>query len=133
LSFPKTLFLVAVAIGGGVYASELYGGGWFVAGCLLALLGLSYILFERSVKLYLITPERVELIKGFITKSSNEVRVRDIRAINVQKHGFLGLLGVATVEFASAGSDNIEVAFSNIWSAQKVKLLVRRLQDSKRR
>ena len=133
MSFPKTLLLMALSIGAGIYAGEVYAGGWFIAGCLMALLGLSYILFERSIKLYLITPERVELIRGFITKSSNEVRVSDIRAINVQKQGFLGLLGVATVEFASAGSDAVEVAFSNIWSAQKVKLLVRRLQDSKRR
>lgn len=133
LSFPKSLALMALAILGGIYAGDHFGGGWLVAGCLLALLGLSYILFERSMQLYLITPERVELVKGFITKSSNEVRVRDIRAINVRKRGFIGLLGVATVEFASAGSDQIEVAFSNIWAAQEVKLLVRRLQDSQRR
>ena len=62
-----------------------------------------YVCVVRSMALYLVTSRRVEIIHGLITKSSNEVRVKDIRTINVKKSGFKGLLGVGDVEFSSAG------------------------------
>ncbi|CAN5196335.1 hypothetical protein BH23VER1_BH23VER1_09590 [soil metagenome] len=58
------------------------------------------------------------------------MRICDIRAINVRQRGLLGLLGVGTVEFASAGSDAIEVAFSNVRRPHRIKALVRQLQDN---
>jgi hypothetical protein len=61
-------------------------------------------------------------------KSSNEVRIRDVRTINVRRAGFRGFLGVGTVEFSSVG-DAVDVAFVNIWHPQRVKRLVRELQD----
>ena len=52
----------------------------------------------------------------------------DIRTINVRRSGLAGLLGIGNVEFSSTG-DGIDVEFSDIWAAQRVKLLVRDLQD----
>ena len=40
-----------------------------------------------------------------------------------------GLLGIGTIEFSCAG-DSIDVMFADIWKAQRVKALVRGLQDS---
>ncbi|MEM8955687.1 MAG: hypothetical protein AAGD22_16150, partial [Verrucomicrobiota bacterium] len=64
-----------------------------------------------------------------ISKSSEEVRVCDIRAINVRKAGVKGLLGVGSVEFASAGSDGSDVVFEDVMGAHRLKENVRRLQD----
>ena len=47
----------------------------------------------------------------------------------MKKTGLTGLIGVGTVEFASAGSDEAEVMFRDIWAAGRVKALVRELQD----
>ncbi len=77
--------------------------------CLLSL--------HRYASLYLITDRRVELVNGLIAKSSREIRIQDIRAINVSRQGILGLFGIGTVEFASAGSDGVEVAFDKVWNA----------------
>ena len=117
-----------------------FAGGfvyWTVEGNLWALFGglvlvaviYGYVCVVRSMSLYLVTPRRVEIIYGLITKSSNEVRVKDIRTINVKRSGFKGLLGVGDVEFSSAGGDGAEVVFRDVWAAQSVKALVREIQD----
>jgi hypothetical protein len=129
LSFPRTLFLVAVTLGGGIWFRDT--SNWiFFAGLVVALFAVSWILLERSMHLYLITPRRAEIVTGLIAKSSNEVRIEDIRAINVVKSGLTGLLGVGTVEFDSSGGSSVEVAFKNVWAANRIKGLVRRLQDA---
>lgn len=128
LSFPKSLLLALTGIGLGLVLWDR--NGWFLfGGLVLALLVFAYILFERSMRQYLITPKRVEIVHGFIAKNSNEVRIDDIRAINVKKPGFSGLIGIGSVEFASAGGDDIEVIFTQVSRPDAIKDLVRRLQD----
>ena len=74
--------------------------------------------------------KRQELIWGIIAKSSNEVLIEDIRIINVRQKGLSGLLGIGTIEFSCAG-DSIDVMFSDVWKAQRIKTLVRELQDTR--
>ncbi|MDB4662803.1 PH domain-containing protein [Verrucomicrobiales bacterium] len=129
LSFPKSLFIILVSLGLGIWFRET--SGWILlVGLIFALIAISYIVLERTAKLYLITPRRVEIVKGLFAKSSNEVRIDDIRTINVVRTGFLGMIGVGRVEFASSGGQDVEVAFDDVWDAQRVKGLVRRIQDA---
>lgn len=130
LSFPKTLAVILFAIGGAIYGRQ-FSSWWLFGGLLAALFGVSWILLQRSMQLYLVTPRRVELIKGLIAKNSNEVRIEDIRTINVRTPGVRGLLGVGTVEFASAGGGAVEVTFADVQSAHRIKGLVRRIQDAR--
>lgn len=129
LSFPKTLAFIAIAIGAGIYG-RTHHPAWLLAGLVAALFGVSWILLQRAMQLYLITPRRVEIVTGLIAKNSNEVRIDDIRTINVLTPGLRGLLGVGTVEFASAGGSAVEVAFVDVQAAHRIKGLVRRLQDA---
>ncbi|NNE94121.1 MAG: PH domain-containing protein, partial [Verrucomicrobiales bacterium] len=130
ISFPKTLFLLLLSLGLGIWFRET--SGWILfLGLLIALLCASYIILERSSRLYVITPKRVEIVKGLFAKSSNEVQIKDIRTINVVRKGFAGMIGVGRVEFASSGGKDVEVAFDDVWAAQKVKGLVRRIQDAR--
>jgi len=92
---------------------------------LVALVRLSWVKFTSD---YLITARRVEVISGLIARSSREVRISDIRAINVTCSGWTGFLGIGTVDFFTIG-DAPEVTFHRIWSAREIKQLVRRLQD----
>ncbi len=131
LSFPRTLALILACVAGGIYGRE-QSTWWLFAGLVTALFGVSWILLERSMRLYLITPRRVELVRGLIAKNSQEVRIEDIRAINVQTPGLRGLFGVGTVEFASAGGSPVDVAFTDVYAAHRIKGLVRRLQDADR-
>ncbi len=130
LSFPKALAFIVLAIAGAVYGHR-FSQWWLFAGLVVALFGVSWILLQRSMRLYLITPRRVELVRGLIAKSSNEVRIEDIRTINVHTPGLRGLFGVGTVEFASSGGSAVEVAFADVYAAHRIKGLVRRIQDAR--
>lgn len=127
-SSPLALFFVVGGITGGVWLYAI-DPVFTLAGIGLALLGMAYLSFMRFTQDYRITPRRIEVITGFLARSSNEVRIEDIRAINVTCRGFTGIIGIGTVDFFTSG-DAAEVSFRQIWAAQKVKTLVRRLQDT---
>ena len=75
------------------------------------------------------TGRRIEIEKGLVARSSHEVRISDVRAINVTCSGLIGAMGIGTVDFFTAG-DEPEVTFRKVWAAKKGKALVRQLQDS---
>ena len=127
LTYPFPLFCILGGFGTGIWmhASE----GWYdLVFYLIAVTALAYIALARFTSDYLITPKRIELIQGLIARSSKEVRVQDIRAINVRCTGLSGIFGIGNVDFFTSGDDP-EVTFQNVWAAKKVKGLVRRLQD----
>ncbi len=121
---------VALITGVGGYYLGAQDGWYAFGGISLASFLFTYACFHRSCTEYIVTEARVEVIAGFLRKSSFEVRVCDIRAINVRQSGLKGLLGIGTVEFASAGSDSIEVSFPNVRRPHRIKALVRQLQDN---
>ena len=87
-----------------------------------------WISIDRSRRKYLVSNKRVVVEFGIIARSSNEVRVQDIRSINLMKSGIPGALGIGRVEFSSAATDDADVVFWNCPDAQKVRDLVRSLQ-----
>lgn len=127
LRYGAALVLVVLAAAFGLWFGPK-GLWFFIAGFGVAILTLIAVIVDRSTQVYTVTPKRVELVWGLLTKSSNEVRIEDIRTINVRRKGFSGLLGIGTIEFSSTG-DKIDVTFTDIWAAQKVKALVREIQD----
>jgi len=117
-------------VGGVVGGAWLYAiDGRFTVVCLLvALLSLAFLSLMRYLREYQITPRRVEQTTGLIARSSQEVRIDDIRAINAVCRGLPGMIGVGTVDFFTTGDDP-EVSFRGVWAARRVKTLVRRIQD----
>ncbi|MFV1996287.1 MAG: PH domain-containing protein [Verrucomicrobiales bacterium] len=129
LNFWRGWLISALALGGGAVYWER--NGWILFAALL----LTFAVYARACLLramrhYLVTDRRVELIYGLVSRSSHEVRVQDVRTINVSKPGFKGLLGVGSVDFCSAGGDGVEVQFCDLWRPHRVKALVRRAQDA---
>jgi len=94
----------------------------------LVLLLIGWIQLDRRRRRYAVTNRRVSAEFGIISRVSNEVRIQDIRSINLRQTGLLGLLGIGRVEFSSAAADDAEVIFWNIPGAEKVRDLVRSLQ-----
>ena len=127
LSYAKPLFLaLLLAIAGalGFPFGEIYLG----VGAGLALFVLLCVGVARFSCDYIVTDERVERVWGIFGRSSKEVRIRDIRAIDVRETGLTGILGIGTVDFSSAGTAGVEVQFEKIRRAHGVKQLVRELQ-----
>ena len=101
-------------------------GRWILAA--LVVLTVIWIQLDRSRRKYSITNKRVILEFGLISKTSNEIRVQDIRSINLTKSGISGLFGIGRIEFSSAANDDAEVVFWNCPDAEKVRDQVRLLQ-----
>jgi uncharacterized membrane protein YdbT with pleckstrin-like domain len=101
-----------------------------ISALLVCGISLTYLTFIRFTRDYMISAKRIEVISGLIARSSNEVRITDIRAINVTCTGVAGIFGIGTVDFFTTGDDP-EVRFEKVWAAKEIKQLVRRVQDSK--
>jgi hypothetical protein len=128
LRYRKSLMLAIIGIAFGLWMGPI-DIWYFIGGFAISTTTIIGLLIARGTRLYIVTPRRVECIWGLIAKSSNEVLIEDIRIINIRQKGLAGLLGIGTIEFSCAG-DSIDVMFTDIWKTQRVKTLVRGLQDS---
>lgn len=128
LNYPLALGALVFGITGGIWVYRI-DPNLTLAGLALAVAGLVRLSFVRFTHDYHIRPRRIEVTTGFIARSSREVRIEDIRSINVTCRGLLGLFGIGTVDFLTSG-DTPEITFERIWAAQKIKKLVRKLQDT---
>jgi uncharacterized membrane protein YdbT with pleckstrin-like domain len=100
---------------------------------ILAVIALSLIVWisiDRSRRKYVVTNQRVSVEFGIVSKQSTELRIQDIRSINLTTTGLSGLAGIGRVEFSSAASDDADVIFWNTPNAEKIRDLVRSLQSS---
>lgn len=128
-AFPKSLLGFMVFLTATYYVWKYHiGFDWLMflgsgAGFFLA-----YIILERTSTAYYVTTHRVEYEFGILGRSTKEVRIRDIRAIDVDQKGLKALLGLGTVEFDSSASTGPEVVFNNVRNPHRIKELVRSLQ-----
>lgn len=128
LNYPISLVALVGGITGGLWLYRL-DPNLTLAGLALAVAGLVRLSFVRFTHDYHIRPRRIEVTTGFLARSSREVRIEDIRSINVTCRGILGMFGIGTVDFLTSG-DTPEVSFERVWAARKIKALVRKLQDA---
>jgi uncharacterized membrane protein YdbT with pleckstrin-like domain len=111
-----------------------YFWSWFWGILLLAAFGLGLIVIagiyiERARRVYILTTRKVVVRSGIFVKSTNEIRIKDIRSVNVAKSSISGLIGIGSVEFSSAASERAEIIFAGIAGADKICDMVRKLQD----
>ena len=96
---------------------------------LLILLGA----FVRRRRLrYLVTTDKLVARYGLFVVSSRELRICDVRSINIYRRGLPGLFGLGTIEFSSAAHDAASAFFHGILEAEAVADLVRALQAGQR-
>ena len=132
-NFFFSWLLAFLFVGAGAFCLWIYFNGstnplLLIPGA-IGILILLYIYISRARQRYVVTNRKVEIQTGLVVKSSNEIRVKDIRSINVTKHGFAGFIGIGSVEFSSAATDRAEVIFVNIAHADSVRDLVTDLQE----
>jgi membrane protein YdbS with pleckstrin-like domain len=130
-AFTKALFLFTL-LGIAAGLSSAFGSTFLLIGVALALITLvSVALFRFSCDFW-VTDERVEMVWGVFGRSSKEVRICDIRSIDVHQKGLAGMIGLGSVDFSSSANSGVEVQFKNIRRAHEVKELVRSLQKDKK-
>jgi membrane protein YdbS with pleckstrin-like domain len=126
-SFVKAMLIVVILLVGSIMSMEV-SGTYLLVGLALTSLALCCTIISRQHRDYYVTTERVEAESGIIGRNSKEIRIVDIRSIDVHEQGLMGLLGIGTVDFSSSGTDGVEVQFKNVRRAHRVKELVRQLQ-----
>ncbi len=118
------------------YPSPWYFFGSICFGLTLLPLGVGLLLLlrayvRRNSFQYVIAENKVAIEYGYWVKSSRELRVADIRSINILRHGISGLFGLGSVEFSSAAHVGANVVFGGVSGAEAVADVVRALQDGK--
>lgn len=126
--FWRWLIAIVFIIGGGAFAAA--GAVPAAALCVVGLITVAWIFIDRARHTYMVTSRTVMIETGLIAKSSNEVRVQDVRSINLVKHGLVGFIGVGDLEISSAATDKAEITFKAIPHAAQVRDLVRKYQAS---
>lgn len=128
-AYPRSLLAIATAIAGGVLSYQYhFGVEWVMLFGSIAGLVLLFVGLDRHTSTFYITTRRVEMEYGIIGRNTKEVRIQDIRAIDVQQEGWRALLGLGTVKFDSSASTGPEVLFRDVRRPHDIKELVRELQ-----
>jgi len=104
------------------------GGKYLLIGMGLASLTFCSIVTTRQVQEYFVTNERVEVDWGLFGRSSRELRIIDIRSVEIHQSGWLGFLGVGTVDFISTHTNEVAVRFKNVRGPHRIKELARQMQ-----
>jgi uncharacterized membrane protein YdbT with pleckstrin-like domain len=97
-----------------------------IAGAILVIL--LWIWLDKGRRKYSVTTKRVSVEYGILSKNSTEMRIQDIRSINLTTSGISGMIGIGRLEFSSAAADEDDVIFWNTPGAPAVRDLVRNLQ-----
>ena len=128
LTYWRSVLFTAAVIIAGCELNRRFPG-IMALGLIIGPLILLRAVLHRLRTLYLITSVRVEVIEGLLSRSSRELRIADIRAINVTRTGITGLCGIGSITFSSAAGGDDDVVFHRVFGATGLKNLVRRLQD----
>ena len=113
-----------------------YLAAWFW-GTLLLPFGVGFLILfgayvrRRSLR-YLVTTDKLVVRYGLFVVSSRELRIGDVRSINIYRRGLPGLFGLGTIEFSSAAHDAASAFFHGILEAEAVADVVRALQAGSR-
>lgn len=116
---------------------------WLAITALAALIGLSpvvpvtlllavplglVILYRHYVWCFRVYDGQIESRNGVIARRSWSIRVRDLRGIGLRQSFWQRLFLIGSVEFSSAASAGVEVAFHGLSNPASVKRLVQRLE-----
>jgi membrane protein YdbS with pleckstrin-like domain len=85
-----------------------------------------HVFWSRATTRYKVTSRRVSVETGIFTRSSRELRIADIRSIAARSNMF----GIGDIEFSTAAREEAEVAFWGLSHVERVRDLVKQLQNT---
>jgi uncharacterized membrane protein YdbT with pleckstrin-like domain len=100
-------------------AADSWGTAIVLAGVIAALTLVVGYLRRVSTK-YLITTQRLRISRGIVRKHVQETRLERVQNVNYQQGVLDRLLGVGTVDFDTAGSDDSEFRFEWVNEPEQV-------------
>jgi hypothetical protein len=95
-----------------------------VAALLICFLVLGRWIYGRYSRLYRVTHDAIEEIVGIVAIQTRRVRLQHVRSVGLQQTVFGRIFNVGTLEFASAGTGEIDVRFAGIRRPAIVRSLI---------
>jgi uncharacterized membrane protein YdbT with pleckstrin-like domain len=92
----------------------LLAGEWALAAAIAAALAVLTLLigwFRRVSTKYLITNQRLRISRGIVRRNVQETRLERVQNVNYNQSVLDRMLGVGTVDFDTAGTDDSEFRF----------------------
>jgi uncharacterized membrane protein YdbT with pleckstrin-like domain len=121
---------VLVLVGLGLLADS-----WGTAVVIAAVIaGLTLVIgyLRRVSTKYLITTQRLRISRGIVSKKVQETRLERVQNVNYQQGVLDRLLGVGTVDFDTAGTDDSEFRFEWVNEPEQVVRAVDRASENAR-
>jgi uncharacterized membrane protein YdbT with pleckstrin-like domain len=101
----------------------LLAGEWALAAAIAAALVVLTLLigyFRRVSTKYLITTQRLRISRGIVRRHVQETRLERVQNVNYRQSVVDRVLGVGTVDFDTAGTDDSEFRFEWVDGPEKV-------------
>ena len=101
----------------------LLADSWgLAAGIAAAIVGLTLVIgyLRRVSTKYLITTQRLRISRGIVSKKVQETRLKWVQNVNYEQGVLDRLLGVGTVDFDTAGTDDSEFRFEWVNNPEQV-------------
>jgi uncharacterized membrane protein YdbT with pleckstrin-like domain len=95
-----------------------------VAALAICFLVLGRWVYGRYSRLYRVTHDAIEEIVGIVAIQTRRVRLQHVRSVGLQQTVFGRIFNVGTLEFASAGTGEIDVRFAGIRRPATVRSLI---------
>ena len=89
---------------------------------------LAFGLFKRMSTTYLVSTQRLYIRRGMLSKREQQTRIDRVQNVNTEQSLRERMLGVGTVDFDTAGTDDSEFKFVGIASPREVVNAVDRAQ-----
>jgi uncharacterized membrane protein YdbT with pleckstrin-like domain len=121
---------VLILVGLGLLADS-----WGTAIAIAAVIaGLTLVIgyLRRVSTKYLITTQRLRISRGIVSKKVQETRLERVQNVNYQQGVIDRLLGVGTVDFDTAGTDDSEFRFEWVNEPEQVVRAVDRASEEAR-
>lgn len=95
-----------------------------VAALVICFLILGRWIYGRYCRLYRVTPDAIEEVVGIVAIQTRRVRLQHVRSVGLQQTVLGRIFNVGTLEFASAGTGEIDIRFVGIRRPATVRNLI---------
>ena len=133
LNYSGHFFLIIVFVAGAVVCFLKGGEVLTVVGyvlVLVALIILIHAVLRRLSHKFTITSDAVASRTGIGARTEKEIRISDIRQVEVRQSVGQRIFGLGNVLFASAATSGIEITFEGVRNPTSVKQKVNGLRDA---
>lgn len=91
------------------------------------IVGIIFVSMKRLQYLFIVTSQRVIVRKGIIARNTNEIRLNNIRNLNVRQGAIERILNVGTVIVISAADGGAKVVFTGVQDPHGLKEKIHQL------